>query len=257
MRPRAAFAVGLAGLLLAGGVASVAGTAPLVEPHRGDRAPNVADQSYEISLDNVTVETWLLRDATVRNATVEEVVIHNATTPDGARANVTLSNVTVGEFAVERGRLLNVSATRLVVRNKSVLDVPGGEFIDPNVENRTVKRQWTRNATVAGVVIDRMRVDAAVLCANATLGEQADDPAAFDPQAGDDDPAITVENGSAEEALLIRGHASEWRVGSADGPAAENASLPQGCERGQGDDGGGDGDDGGGEGDDAGGGDGE
>jgi len=257
MRPRAVFAVGLAAILLAGGVASVAGTAPLVDPRLGDsrlgtaspldsrlgtaspldsrlgdRAPTLAGQNYEISLDNVTIRTWLLRDSTVRNATVEEVVVENATTPDGARANVTLTEVTVGEFAVERGRLLNVSATRLVVRNRSVLAVPGGEFFDPKVENRTVDRQWTRNATVAGVVIDRLRVDAAILCGNATLGAQADDPAAFDPQASDDPPAITVRNGSAEEALLMRGHASNWSVGSADEPAAANASLPQGCERG-------------------------
>ena len=253
MRPRAVFAVGLVGLLLAGGVASVAGTAPLADPD-WDRAPTngsddsagsdreaaveratasaLAGQNYEISLDNVTIRTWLLRDSTVRNATVEEVVVENATTPDGARANVTLTEVTVGEFAVERGRLLNVSATRLVVRNRSVLAVPGGEFFDPNVENRTIDRQWTQNATVAGVVIDRLRVDAAILCGNATLGAQADDPDAFDPQAGDDPPAITVRNGSAEEALLIRGHASNWSVGSADEPAAANASLPRGCERG-------------------------
>lgn len=242
MSTRVGIAVGLVAMVLLSGVGPAFGTN--ASDHSGDVADGAtnAAQGYEVSLDNVTVETWLLRDSTVRNATVEEVVVQNATTTEGARENVTLRNVTVGEFAVERGRLLNVTATKLIVRNKSVLDIPGGEFIDPNLEGRTIDREWTRNATVAGVVIDRMTIDAAILCGNASLGDEADDPGAFDPRADDEAPAITVQNGTAGEAMIIRGHASNWSVGSVSEPAVTNATLPQGCGRGSGGQNGGGGD---------------
>lgn len=246
---RVGFAVALSILFL------LAGVGPVVGGHADAEFDQSADDAidrtgdapaqYKVSLDNVTVQTWLLRNSTVRNATVREVVVENVTTSDGARENVTLSNVTVGQFDIDRGRLLNVTATTLIVRNKSVLDVPGGDFIDPDVEGRTIEREWTKNATVAGVVIDRLTIDAAFLCGNASLGEQADDASQFDPRDDEDDPAITVQNGSAEEALIIDGEASNWSVGSVDEPEVQNASLPEGCQRGQGNDGGGQGDDGG------------
>ncbi|PSQ44798.1 hypothetical protein BRD15_13210 [Halobacteriales archaeon SW_6_65_15] len=248
-------------LLLVGGFGPAVGVESNASLDRTEAVHPSGDAAqYEVSLDNVTVQTWLLRDSTVRNATVQEVVIENVTTEDGARENVTVEDVTVGRFVINRGRLLNVTATTLIVRNKSVLDVPGGDFFDPDVEGRTIERQWTRNATVSGVVIDQLRIDAAYVCGNTSLGEEADDGDAFDPRSDDEDPAITVENGSAEEALIIRGAASNWSVGSVDEPEAQNASLPQGCQRGiaeEGDDGGeGDGQDGG-QGDDQGDGDGD
>ncbi len=230
--------------MLLAGVVPVAGVSPdapratvdapqaAADVANANAIPNANATQYKVSLDNVTVRTWLLRNATVLNATVEEVVVENVSTPDGGRENVTITNATLGRFDVERGRLLNVTATRLIVRNRSVLDVPGGDLFDPNVQNRTLDRQWTRNTTVAGVVIDRIAVDAAVLCENASLGQQADDPSAFDPTADDQPPAITVQNGSAEEALIMRGQAANWSVESVDEPSATNASLPQACNRG-------------------------
>jgi hypothetical protein len=187
---------------------------------------------YKVSLDNVTVETWLLRNATVVNATVNEVVIRNATTTNGSRTNVTLTDTKIGEFLLERGRLENVTARKLVVRNKSLLNVPGGEVIDPDVENRTIERQLTRNQTVSGAVINRIYIDAAFLCGNATLGSQAADDSSIDPQAGDEKPDIVVENGTVDEALVIRGEASNWSVGSVERPDATNTSLPDGCNPG-------------------------
>ena len=251
MNPRVAIAVTLSLVLLLAGFGPAIGVGSDASPDRaGDPVHRTGDApaQYEVSLDNVTIETWLLRDSTVRNATVQEVVVENVTTEDGARENVTLSDVTVGRFDIDRGRLLNVTATTLIVRNKSVLDVPGGDFFDPDVEGRTIEREWTRNATVSGVVIDQLHVDAAFICENASLGEEADDGDAFDPRSDDEDPAITVENGSAGEALIINGAASNWSVGSVDEPEAQNASLPQGCERGiaeEGDGEDGDGQDGG------------
>jgi hypothetical protein len=249
MNSRVVIAVTLSLVLLLGGFGPAVGVGSDVSLDRGgDAVHRTGDTAaqYKVSLDNVTVRTWLLRDSTVRNATVQEVVIENATTTDGARENVTLTNVTVGRFVIDRGRLLNVTATKLVVRNKSVLDIPGGDFIDPDLEGRTIDRQWTRNATVSGVVIDRLHVDAAFICENTSLGQQSEDGAQFDPRSDDEDPAITVQNGTAEEALIINGAASNWSVGSVDEPEAQNASLPQRCQRGQ--DAGGQGEDGQGDG---------
>lgn len=244
MRTRGALSVGLSLLVLLAGIGAVgaafavpastqAGSGDPVASSNSVAGSSASDAAqYKVSLDDVTVRTWLLRDSTVRNATVERVVVENVTTPAGARENVTLLNVTVGRFDIERGRLTNVTASRLVIRNRSVLDVPGGDLFDPKVENRTLNRQWTRNATVAGVVIDRLTVDAAFLCGNASLGERAENADAFDPQGNDDPPAVTVRNGTVEEALLMRGAASNWSVRSVEEPPATNASLPRGCNRG-------------------------
>ncbi|PSP54472.1 hypothetical protein BRC82_09805 [Halobacteriales archaeon QS_1_67_19] len=209
---------------------STAATGPAaIADHAGDRV-DATDTQYEVSLENVTIQTWILRNATVRNATIQEVVIENATTEDGVRENVTLSNVTVGSFLLERAEFQNVTADMLVIRNKSVLDVPGGDFVDPDVDGRTIERHQTQNATVAGVVIDRISVDAAILCENASLGEEAEDTARFDPQTDEDDPAVTVEGGEVGQALVIRGEASNWSVGSIDQPDPDDATLPEGCD---------------------------
>jgi hypothetical protein len=260
MDTRATLAITLSALVLFAGVAPVAGVvSDAVEDELDERTVSevgehaVADDAsgerrdngtvhrdaepiaqYKVSLDNVTIETWLLRNATVVNATVDEVVIRNATTTNGSRTNVTLTNTTVGEFLLERGRLKNVTARKLVVRNKSLLNVPGGDVIDPDVENRTIERHWTKNQTVSGVVIDKIYIDAAFLCGNATLGSQATDDSSIDPQAGDKKPDIVVENGTVGEALIIRGAASDWSVGSVQRPDVTNASLPEECGRSEG-----------------------
>jgi hypothetical protein len=250
MSSRPVPAVALAALVLLAGAVPVLGVgmddaterasdelgAQTDEPaHRTDGAASDTDESfaqYKVSLDNVTVKTWLIRNSTVRNATVSEVVVRNATTENGSRANVTLSNVSVGRFVLDRARMKNVTARKLVIRNKSVLDVPGGNFFDPEVENRTIDRQWTKNDTVTGVVIDRIVVDAAILCGNATLGQRAPADASIAPAAGDKQPDITVQNGTVGEALVMRGAASNWSVGSVDQPDVTNSTLPQGCNRG-------------------------
>lgn len=208
-------------------------TAPASAPPNAT-ASDAADSfaQYKVSLNNVTVRTWLIRDSTVLNATVENVVVRNATTEEGRRTNVTLSNVSVGRFALDRARLSNVTARKLVIRNKSILDVPGGSFFDPNVENRTIDRQWTQNDTVSGVVIDHLVVDAAVLCGNASLGQRATGNSSVAPASGDERPDITVENGTVGEALVMRGEASNWSVESVNQSDPTNATLPQGCNRG-------------------------
>lgn len=230
MRTRATTAVVLSALVLLAGAGLAVGldsteraadrSGP-ADPAAGSDAVR-AEQvgQYKVSADNITIETWLLRNSTVENATVREVVIRNATTPDGARENVTLSNVTVGEFVVDRGRLKNVTAQTLVVRNKSVLDVPGGSLFDPDVRDRTVDRHWTQNQTVAGVVIDTLVVDAGIMEENATLGDRTDDPSAYSPVAAESDPDITVENGTVGEALVINGTANHWAVESVSGANA-------------------------------------
>ncbi|WP_435178072.1 hypothetical protein [Halorussus sp. AFM4] len=259
MTPRPLPAVALAALVLLAGVGPAVGVGPVggdgasdsVADSSTDSAADPSEQraanetgdpagreaaaarlQYKVSLDNVTIKTWLLRNATVVNATVDRVVIRNATTPEGRRTNVTLTNVTVGRFFLERARFKNVTAETLVVRNKSVLDIPGGSFIDPNVNNRTIDRHWTKNQTVSGVVIDRMAVDAAFLCGNASLGRRAADASRFDPLTDEDKPDVVVRNGTVGEALVIKGEATNWSVGDVQRSAATNASLPKGCNRG-------------------------
>ncbi|WP_132058354.1 hypothetical protein [Halorussus amylolyticus] len=246
MSTRSAVALGLSVVVLLAGVGPVAGGAPTERAVDGetavgadgtgaDRMGASADETdsdeavddraaqYEVSLRNVTVDTWLLRNSTVRNATVREVRIRNATTPDGTKENVTLRNVTVGEFVIDRGRLRNVTAQTLVIRNKSILDVPGGDFIDPDVRDRTLERHVTRNQTVSGVVIDTLEVEAGIMGDNAAFGVEADDAAEFSPVAAENDPDITIENGAVREALVRNGTANDWSVESIDGDAGDDS----------------------------------
>lgn len=248
MHARATAAVVLSALVLLAGVAPVVG-APADDlerpfsdqrpgPVQADRPIAVDDSpiqrplQYKVSLDNVTIKTWLLRNSTVLNVTVRKVVVRNATTPNGVQRNVTLRNVTVGRFELERARLKNVTARTLIVRNKSVLSVPGGEFIDPNVQNRTIDRHWTENKTVSGVVIDTLVIEDAIRCGNVAIGSKASGNATFDPTTSGDKPDITVKQGRVGEALVIKGQANNWSVGSVSGGTTANASLPQGCNRG-------------------------
>lgn len=237
MNTRATFAVALSILVLLSGAGLVVGVGEHAErtqqpstvsdvdssvggdadPSAGAAAqgPESVAQDYEVTIDNVTINTWLLRNSTVRNATVREVVIENATTPDGSQENVTLENVSVGEFVLDRARLKNVTAEKLTVRNKSVLDVPGGDFFDPDVQDRTIDRHWTRNQTVSGVVIDTIVVDAAIMEENASLGPQSEDGEFSGEDDGEAD--INVQNGTVGEALVIYGQANDWSVGSTSG----------------------------------------
>lgn len=229
MNTRATLAVALSILVLLSGAGLVVGVGEHAERTQqpsdvddGAESPENVAQDYEVTIDNVTINTWLLRNSTVRNATVREVVIENATTPDGSQENVTLENVSVGEFVLDRARLKNVTAEKLTVRNKSVLDVPGGDFFDPDVEDRVIDRHWTRNQTVSGVVIDTMVIDAAIMEENASLGPEADDGGEF---SGEDDGEadISVQNGTVGEALVIHGEANDWSVGSTSGVDGEDA----------------------------------
>lgn len=222
MNTRATVAVALSILVLLSGAGLVVGVGDQTERTQGadasedvERAPENVAQDYEVTIDNITINTWLLRNSTVRNATVREVTIVNATTPDGTRENVTLENVSVGEFVLDRARLKNVTAQKLTVRNKSVLDVPGGDFFDPDVSDRTIDRHWTRNKTVSGVVIDTIVIDAAIMEENASLGSQAED-GEFSP-VSDGEADIEVQNGTVGEALIIHGEANDWSVGSTSG----------------------------------------
>jgi len=242
MRTRATTALALSVLAVLAGAGLVVGGEPVppgdgAGPGPGDFA-NVSHQTeadraaqYKVSFQNVTVQTWLVRNATVLNASVDEVVVRNATTADGETENVTLANVSVDRFVVDQGRLTNVTARTLVVRNRSVLNVPGGDLVDPDLRDRVIERHVTQRQIVSGVVIDRIVLEEAVLCENATLGQRVDgddDSVATDEQ---DPPAITVESGTVDEVMIIRGAATEWSVGSIDRPDATNASLPGGCDR--------------------------
>jgi hypothetical protein len=251
MNVRAAFAVALSATVLLAVVAPAAGVATLersngpldrtgtdrMEDVGTDRVEDAGTErvddgfaQYKVSLDNVTVEVWKLRNATVLNATVEEVHVRNVTTENGSRTNVTLSNLTVGRFVATNATALNVTAEELVVRNKSVLSVPGGEFIDPNINNQTIDDHTTKNATVSGVVIDNITVDASFLCGNATLGPEADGNTTFDPLTEEDRPDVAVRNGTVGTAVVVEGYATNWSAGSSEsGPSSPKTNLPNGC----------------------------
>ena len=242
MQPRPSATVVLAAVVLLAGVAPAVGafavpasdtestvsdiaTAPETPPAAASPVANLSPMptQYKVTLTNVTINRWLLRNSTVRNVRIGTLTVRNVSTAGESQQNVTLHNVSVRRFYIQQGRMMNVTAQSLVVRNKSVLNIPGADIINPNVKNRVIKSHTTRNKTVAGVVIDRVVVASADLRGNATIGQRANSSVDPTPNGGAK-PAISVKNGSVDLFVIKQGEAANWTVAATDGVNATTGS---------------------------------
>lgn len=166
---------------------------------------------YKVSIDNVTVRTWVLRNTTVVNATVREITVTNLTTENGTRS-VTVRNVSVERLTVRKGTLENVTAKSLTVRNRSILDVPGGSFFDPDVKDRVINRHVLQNVTVEGFVIDNATVGNVSVINTTLTGEVDRQPAKYDIDGDGPKPDVAIENGTAENATITNASIRNWSV---------------------------------------------
>ncbi|WP_227354296.1 hypothetical protein [Haladaptatus salinisoli] len=203
-------------LLLSGVTPLVGGTAASANgsPQFGQFSP----LQYKVSINNVTVRTWALRNVTVQNATVDSVLVRRLRTDGELQRNVTLRNVSVAELEIENGTLKNVTASRIVVRNRSIWNVPGGNLFDPGVKDRVIERHVLANVTVEGAALDRLVVQN-LSVQNATMQEAANEsvvpPAVTNPDSKPR-PDVVIENGTVERSVIRNASVGEWYVGEID-----------------------------------------
>lgn len=228
-RTAVVFAVVLSFLLALSGITPLAGgvnSTPSAKPNVGDRSKANIGQfgqfgqlgQYKVSIDNATIRTWALRNVTVRNATVDTVRVRRLQTDGEVRRNVTLRNVDIAELEIENGTLNNVTAQRIVVRNRSIFDVPGGDLFDPGVKDRVIERTVLADVTVEGANLDTLVVQNMTV-QNADVPERSDQspvpPAATDPSSAPR-PAVVLQNGTVESAMVRNATAGEWSADEVD-----------------------------------------
>ncbi len=172
--------------------------------------------NYKVSIKNVTVRTWALRNTTVDNATIDTVHVGTLRTKQGTKRNVILHNVSVSTVHIRNGTLKNVSADRIVIRNRSIWNVPGGDLFDPGVKNRVIERHVLANLTVEGAAIDTLNVTT-LSTADVTVPEQSTDPQ-VDPAVTNPDskprPDIVIENASVDSGVVRHANAGSWSTRS-------------------------------------------
>jgi len=218
--------VALSVIVLLSGVAPVAAGPAQVDARHGEldtrNQPGTVDAleryglQYKVSLDNVTVRTWVLRNTTVENASVDEVVVRTLRVNGTTRQNVTLSNVTIDELEIDDGRLQNVTATTLVVRNRSIWNVPGGDLFDPGVSDRVVDRHVLADVTVDGATLDRLVLQNLTV-RNATVPSQASGPVVDEQVANvstDPKPAVEIRNATVQSSVVRNATAGNWSAES-------------------------------------------
>ncbi|WP_049970299.1 hypothetical protein [Haladaptatus cibarius] len=231
---------------LAGGVGSTPNAKPAVgDSYEANGQVNQFGQfgqlgQYKVSIDNATIRTWALRNATVRNATVDTVRVRRLQTDDEVRRNVTLRNVDVAELEIEEGELNNVTAQRIVVRNRSILDIPGGDIFDPGVRDRVIERTVLANVVVEGANLDALTVENMTV-RNVEVPERSDESpvssAATDPSSAPR-PDVVIQNGTAESAVVRNATAGEWSAEEVDrgseGQETATSSPGNGSDNGNG-----------------------
>ncbi|MFH5798950.1 hypothetical protein [Haladaptatus sp. CMAA 1911] len=178
---------------------------------------------YKVSVNDVTVRTWALRNTTVNNATVDEVHVRTLRTESGPKKNVTLRNVSIATVHIQNGTMKNVTADRIVIRNRSIWNVPGGDLFDPGVKNRVIERHVLTNITVEGANLDTLNVDTLTVV-NTTVPNRSD-AAPVSPDVTDPDtkpkPAVEIQNASIDSGIVRKANAGEW---SATNVRSQNAT---------------------------------
>ncbi len=189
--------------------------------------------NYKVSIKNVTVRTWALRNTTVDNATINTVHVGTLHTKGTTKKNVTLHNVSISTVHIQNGTLKNVSVDRIVIRNRSIWNVPGGDLFDPGVKNRVIKRHVLANLTVEGAALDTLNVTtlstADVTVPNRSKKPQVD-PAVTNPDSKPR-PDIVIENASVDSGVVRHANAGSWSARSIRSETGRTRNKPSPSSR--------------------------
>lgn len=194
-------------VISAGSAVMLGGSAPV-----DDRGTDVQErnQEYEVTFSNVTIKSWRLINVTVTNVTVERLSVENASSEGEMVENKTFKNISLTEIVIEGAILRNVTADRLVVRNRSIIDVPGGDIMPPKIDGRTIEEHVLKDITVDGVVVENLTVSTANFNETVASPVNLSDGELVSQPAGEADVSVTsasVERGNINNATL-----GGWRV---------------------------------------------
>lgn len=191
-------------------------------------------QDYEVTLTDVTIETWRLINVTVENVVANEVVVRNAWTVNGTVKNATLENVTMQELFVREGTLTNVTADRLVVRNRSILDVPGADLVNQDISGLTEERHVLKDVTVDGLVIDRIEISSFTVLNESLESELNESNGVVPSPESMQEPDIEIDNTSMDRSKISRSTGSGWQIESeeVEDESLTNESTPPGWDPG-------------------------
>lgn len=203
----------------------VVGAMPPLVPATGHAAPADAGPAvdrqpeYNVTFDSTTIDELVLRnvvvtDVSVRNVTIDEMTVGNETTED-----VELENVTLERLRVERAVVGNVSTGELSVRNRSVLNVPGGELIG-NVGDRSLDRHVVENLTVSGVEIRQLHL--ANLTVEAEPGDIEGDVESQSDAEEPEKPAVSIVDAEAETGTVTN---ASFERGTVEQASVENETV--------------------------------
>lgn len=201
------------------------GALPTLAPAAGhDRtAPvgpaNYLQGEYNVTFNSTTIGELVLRNVIVENVQVGEVVVDEMTVGNETSEDVQLENVSLSRLEIERAVVRNVSTGELSIRNKSILDVPGGELIG-NAGDRSLKRHVVANLTVTGVEIERLHL------ANLTIetelteieGDVEDGAGGQLPEK----PDVSIGEADAETAVVTN---ASFRSGSVENASVEGETV--------------------------------
>ena len=182
--------------------------------------PAVNGQSeYNVTFNSTTIDELVLRnvvvtDVSVGTVTVDEMTVGNETTED-----VQLENVTLERLEIEHAIVENVSTGELSVRNRSVLNVPGGELIG-NAGDRSLKRHVVANLTVSGVEIEQLHL--ANLTVETDLETIEGDVDGTPDEEATTEPAVSIKDAQAGTATVTN---ASFERGSVESASVENETV--------------------------------
>lgn len=176
--------------------------------------PADLQSGYNVTFNSATISELVLRNVTVENAEIRNVTVDELTVGNETQEDVKLENVTLSKLQIEQGTVQNVETGTLSIRNRSVLNVPGGELLG-NVGDRSLERHVLDNLTVTGVVIGELHIESLTVESEFDSQEATiDDDSSEQPE---EKPDVSLEQADVANATI--GNAS-FESG-----AVENASV--------------------------------
>lgn len=192
---------------------------------------------YNLTFSSTTIGELVLRNVTIRDVQVGEVTVDEMTVGNETTEDVELENVRLTRLEIERAVVQDVSTGELSVRNKSILNVPGGELID-NAGDRSLERHVIDNLTIAGVEIQQLHLQN--LTFEAELSSIEGDVEAQNDDEQPEEPDVSIADAEGETATVTN---ASFDRGSVEDASVDDETVTPETEEDESDGDEGDGDD--------------
>lgn len=211
----------------------VLGAIPPLVPATGQETTTAGLESvpnrqaeYNVTFNSTTIDELVLRDVTVLDARIENVTVGQLTVGNETRADVEIENATFERLVIQQSVVRNVSTGQLSVRNKSVLNVPGGEFIN-QAGDQSLGRHVIANLTVDGVVIEQLYIPSLTIEAEPEQieGDLADQPA----NETDEEPDVFIAQAETGNATVTN---ASFERGAVENASVDDETVTPGTDEG-------------------------